>query len=69
LHSLLTIIHAKDKKAMTASVEREETRRCGGRERRERASKKRERRLRLRIILQVRIGPELVFFFFLSFSF
>lgn len=40
-----------------------------GRERRERASKKRERRLGLRIILQVGIGPELVFFFFLSFSF
>jgi hypothetical protein len=38
LHSLLTIIHAKDKKAMTASVEREETRRCGGeREESERA--------------------------------
>jgi hypothetical protein len=40
-----------------------------GRERRERASKKGERRLGLRTILQVRIGPDVFLYLFLFFFF
>lgn len=64
LHSLLTRIHAKEKKAMAASVERRNAK-MRGRERRERASKKRKRRLGLRTILQCVLDLSLFLFLFL----